>query len=156
MDQAEPGLQLVHQLRAVTVELDLLAAEFAQRNGLHPTDLRALIWLLDAARAGAPATPGGLGRQLGLNSAGATALIDRLERLGHVRRTRDVRDRRRVLLEVDDQAVGLGWSFFGPVIAEVIAATRALSSTELATIRRFLLTMQEILAAQRHAPGRPA
>jgi DNA-binding MarR family transcriptional regulator len=156
VDDTEPGLQVVHQLRAVTVELDLLAAEFAQRNGLHPTDLRALICLLDAARSGAPATPGQLGRQLGLNSAGTTALVDRLERLGHVRRTRDARDRRRVRLEVDEKAVALGWSFFGPLITEVVAALRALSRAELATVQHFLLDMQKIVAAQRNPAGGPA
>ncbi|MBJ7353128.1 MAG: MarR family transcriptional regulator, partial [Rhodococcus sp.] len=40
----------VHQLRALTVDLDLLGAEFAQRHALHPTDIRALICLLDADR----------------------------------------------------------------------------------------------------------
>ncbi|KUN95026.1 MarR family transcriptional regulator [Streptomyces resistomycificus] len=149
MVEGEPGLRVVHQLRAITVELDLLGAEFAQRNGLHPTDVRALICLLDAARADTLATPGWLGRQLGLNSAGTTALVDRLERLGHVRRTRDSRDRRRVLLEVDDQAVALGQSFFGPLITEVVAATRAFSGTELATVERFLQNVREAVAEQR-------
>lgn len=98
-DEGEPGLRVVHQLRSITVELDLVGAKFAQRNSLHLTDLRALIRLSNAARAHVPATPGRLGHQLGLNSAGTTALVDRLERLGHVRRTRDSRDRRRVLLK---------------------------------------------------------
>ncbi|KOU66904.1 MarR family transcriptional regulator [Streptomyces sp. MMG1533] len=149
MDEEEPGLRVVHQLRAITVELDLLGAEFAQRNSLHPTDLRALICLLDAARAHTLATPGWLGRQLGLNSAGTTALVDRLERLGHVRRTRDSRDRRRVLLEVDERAVTLGQSFFGPLIAELLAATLTFSDTEMATIQRFLRNVHEVVAAQR-------
>jgi DNA-binding MarR family transcriptional regulator len=148
-DDGKPGLRIVHQLRAITVELDLLGAEFAQRNSLHPTDLRALICLLDAARTHMPATPGWLGRQLGLNSAGTTALVDRLERLGHVRRTRDSRDRRRVLLEVDERAVTLGQSFFGPLITEIVAATQTFSDTELATIERFLLTVHEAVAAER-------
>ncbi|MGI5365402.1 MarR family transcriptional regulator [Streptomyces iakyrus] len=148
-DGGKPGLRIVHQLRAITVELDLLGAEFAQGNSLHPTDLRALICLLDAARTHIPATPGWLGRQLGLNSAGTTALVDRLERLGHVRRVRDSRDRRRVLLEVDERAVTLGQSFFGPLITEIVAATQTFSDTELATIERFLLTVHEAVAAER-------
>jgi DNA-binding MarR family transcriptional regulator len=145
----EPGMQVVHQLRAVTVELDLLAADFAQRNGLHPTDLRALIWLLDAARSGTQATPGRLGRQLGLNSAGTTALIDRLERLGHVRRTRDPGDRRKVLLTVDEQAVALGWSFFGPLISEVVATLDTFPSAEQAAIMRFLVAVAEAVGVKR-------
>ncbi|MFE9743139.1 MarR family transcriptional regulator [Streptomyces sp. NPDC006477] len=80
---------MVHLLRAVTVEFGLRQAEFAARNAMHHTDVRALICLLDAARAGEPATVGLLGARLGLNSAGTTSVIDRLERLGHVARVRD-------------------------------------------------------------------
>src|SRR5689334_20829226 len=85
--ESEPGMAVVHQLRAVTVELNLVAAEFADANGLHVTDLRAIIELLDAERDGLVATPGWLAERLRLGSASATALVDRLERLGHVQRT---------------------------------------------------------------------
>ncbi|MBO8194315.1 MarR family transcriptional regulator [Streptomyces oryzae] len=137
-EEPGPGLDVVHQLRAVTVELDLLAADFARRNGLHPTDLRALIQLLDAARSGTAVTPGRLGAALGLNSAGTTSLIDRLERLGHVRRLRDPHDGRRVLLEVDERATALGRSFFGPLIDHVVGEVETMPPAELAAVRRFL------------------
>jgi len=135
---------MVHRLRALTVELDLLASEFAQLHGFHGTDLRALICLLDAERAGQVATPGWLGSQLGLNSASVTALIDRLERAGHVHRDRDATDRRRVNLQVTEQAAELGWSFFGPLIAHTVAVTNRFSETETTTIARFI---DEVLVA---------
>ncbi len=149
MEDQDPALRLVHLLRAITVELDLFGAEFAARNGLHPTDVRALIHLLDAARAGATATPGRLGSRLGLNSASTTALVDRLERLGLVRRERDTRDRRKVLLAVEEKAVDLGRSFFGPLIDDMVGATHSFDEAELATVRRFLLEMRDITAAGR-------
>ncbi|MER5642715.1 MarR family transcriptional regulator [Kitasatospora sp. NPDC002227] len=145
MSAPDPML-LVHRLRAVTVELDALAARFAQTNGLHPTDLRALICLLDAARSGTAATPGYLGGQLGLNSAGTTALVDRLERLGHVRRERDTADRRRVLLSVTAEAVALGESYFGPLIRRLLDQAGAYSPAELAAVHRFLTETKELLA----------
>ncbi|MFF9851419.1 MarR family winged helix-turn-helix transcriptional regulator [Streptomyces litmocidini] len=129
---------LVHLLRAVTVEFDVLGAEFAARHGLHPTDVRALIHLLDAERAGIRATPGWLGEQLRLNSAGTTSLVDRLERLGLASRSRDTADRRRVLLKVEEKATELGWAFFGPVIGEVVAVAEDFQAGELETVRRFL------------------
>ncbi|WP_371645830.1 MULTISPECIES: MarR family transcriptional regulator [unclassified Streptomyces] len=70
---------------------------------LHPTGLRARVQLPDADRAGETVTPGRFGEALKLNSAGTTALPDRLERLGLVRRRRDDRDRRRVLLTVEQR-----------------------------------------------------
>lgn len=151
MDDQSPVMGLVHALRAVTVEFDLLGAEFAARHGLHPTDVRALIHLLDAARAGTRATPGWLGEQLRLNSSGTTALVDRLERLGWVRRSRDTADRRRVLLEVEEEAARLGWAFFGPVIGEVVAAAEGFEACELETVRRFLASVLESTRRARSA-----
>jgi hypothetical protein len=139
-DRQDPRLRLVHQLRATTVEFDLLAAEFAARHGLH---------LLDAARAERPVTPGRLGEQLRLNSAGTTTLIDRLERLGLVRRERDTTDRRRVLLTVEPRAVDLGWSFFGPAIGTLLGAMDAFTPAELDTVGRFLAAMTTATAAAR-------
>lgn len=149
MDENDPGLQLFHQLRRVTVELELSRTEFGRLHGLHATDLRALIALLDGTRAGLPVTPGWLGDQLGINSAGTTALIDRLERLGQVRRARDTRDRRKVVLEVTPEAVDLGWSFFGPQIQDMVAGMRSFTDAELAVVRRFLVAMTDIAAARR-------
>ncbi|MFD7685215.1 MarR family winged helix-turn-helix transcriptional regulator [Streptomyces sp. NPDC059781] len=151
MDDQSPVMGLVHSLRAVTVEFDLLGAEFAARHGLHPTDVRALIHLLDAARAGTRATPGRLGEQLRLNSSGTTALVDRLERLGWVRRSRDTADRRRVLLEVEEEAAQLGWAFFGPVIGEVVTAAEGFEEGELETVRRFLASVLESTRRARSA-----
>ncbi|MFF4602820.1 MarR family winged helix-turn-helix transcriptional regulator [Streptomyces sp. NPDC001339] len=156
VDDQDPGLQLVHLLRAVTVELDLFAAGFADLNGLHPTDVRALIHLLDAGRAGVTATPGWLGAQLGVNSASTTALIDRLERLKLVRRERDTRDRRRVLLAVTDEATTLGWAFFGPLINGMISAMRSFDDEELTAVRRFLLAMRDVAAAGRRTQRQSA
>lgn len=141
---------LVHLLRAVTVEFGLRQAEFAARNGMHPTDVRALICLLDAARADEPATAGLLGARLGLNSAGTTSVIDRLERLGHVARVRDDRDRRRILLRVEPRAVRLGREFFGPRLDAVLDVLDDLDPAERDAVRRFLTAA---LAAFAPEPG---
>ncbi|MEU2549056.1 MarR family transcriptional regulator [Streptomyces roseolus] len=132
------GLRLVHLLRAVSVAFGLRQAEFAARNGMHRTDVRALICLLDADRAGERATAGLLGARLGLNSAGTTAVIDRLERLGHVARVRDDHDRRRVLLRVEPEAIRLGQDFFGPVIDELLDVLDSFDPAERDAVRRFL------------------
>ncbi|WP_443049175.1 MarR family transcriptional regulator [Streptomyces sp. NBC_00316] len=147
MSEQSPEMQIVHLLRKVTVEFGLRQAEFANLHGMHPTDVRALICLLDAERAGTDATAGWLGTQLGLNSAGTTAVIDRLERLGHLTRTRDPRDRRRVLLAVDPRAVELGRSFFGPLIENTVAVLRGFDESETAAVRRFLSAAHQAVTA---------
>ncbi|MFB9392773.1 MarR family transcriptional regulator [Streptomyces coeruleoprunus] len=144
--QESAELQIFHLLRAVTVEYGLRQAEFAARNGMHPTDVRALICLLDAERAGRDATAGMLGAQLGLNSAGTTAVIDRLERLGHIARVRDPRDRRRVLLTVEEGAKELGRAHFGPLIDGTVELLRGFGDREREAVRRFLLGVGKVLA----------
>ncbi|MER6425544.1 MarR family transcriptional regulator [Streptomyces sp. NPDC001137] len=140
-------MEVVHLLRAATVELALHSARFASRNGMHPTDVRALIALMDASRAGEEMTAGRLGTALGLNSAGTTALVDRLERAGHVRRLRDPRDRRRVVIEVTGRAVELGWSSFGPLIERTVELLRGYDERELAAIKGFLAGVRDAAAA---------
>jgi DNA-binding MarR family transcriptional regulator len=137
-EQDRRGLQLVHRLRAISVELELSRAAFARAHGLHDTDVRALIHLLDADRAGVAATAGWLGAQLGLTSPSTTALIDRLESAGHVVRQRSSADRRKVEIRVSDQAVALGWEFFGPLLTGMVAAMRSFGAAELDTVDRFL------------------
>jgi DNA-binding MarR family transcriptional regulator len=149
IDEDDPGLQLVHLLRGLTMEFGLFGAEFAAGKGMHPTDLRALIHLLDAARTGVTASPGWLGARLRLNSASTTELIDRLEGAGHVRRQRDTGDRRRVQLVVDERAVALGWSYFGPLIGELVGSMRTFTPSELEVVQRFLLAMTEVVVAAR-------
>ncbi|MFF8091715.1 MarR family transcriptional regulator [Streptomyces sp. NPDC016675] len=126
--------------------------QFAQRHGMHPTDVRALIALMDASRAGEAMTAGRLGAALGLNSAGTTALVDRLERAGHVRRVRDDRDRRRVTVEVDERAVALGWSHFGPLVGQAVELLRGYDEREWGAIASFLAGVRDAAAADGREP----
>ncbi|SEC87473.1 transcriptional regulator [Streptomyces sp. 2231.1] len=144
---AAPELETVHLLRAVTVELGLHSARFADRNGMHPTDVRALIALMDARRAGEELSAGRLGAALGLNSAGTTALLDRLEGAGHVRRVRSAEDRRRVVVQVEERAVDIGWAFFGPLIERSVELLRGYDDHQRAAIRGFLEGVREAAAA---------
>ena len=141
-------MEIVHLLRAVTVELGLHSARFAQRHAMHPTDVRALIALMDAARAREEMTAGRLGAALGLNSAGTTALVDRLERAGHVRRVRGERDRRKVVIEVSEGAVELGWAFFGPLIDRTVGLLETYDERERAAIRGFLTGVRDAVAEE--------
>lgn len=147
-DQRYEEMEIVHLLRAVAVDLGRHSARFAQRNGMHPTDVRALIVLMDAYRAGEETTAGRLGAALGLNSAGTTALVDRLERAGHVRRVRGERDRRKVTIEVDERAIALGRQHFGPLIDRAVGLLSGYDERELAAIRGFLAGVREAAAEE--------
>jgi DNA-binding MarR family transcriptional regulator len=87
--------QLEEALRKVSAQSVLLSDTVARLVGLHSTDLECL----DLLYLSGPATAGRLSAHTGLTTGATTAVIDRLERAGWVRRTRDVKDRRRVLVE---------------------------------------------------------
>jgi hypothetical protein len=74
-----------------------------------------------------------------------TAVIGRLEALGFLARERDPHDRRRVLLIVSQEAKTLGWSFFGPLIARILAAMDGFDETDLDAHERVLRAIARTL-----------
>jgi len=130
--------ELVRLLQVYATESDRLGQAFAERHHLHPTDLHALLAVMHADRAGAPLTPGRLGQELGLSSGATTALVDRLERVGHVRRERDDRDRRKVTLRYGEAAAAVATAFFGPLGERMDEVLATYTPAELAAARRFL------------------
>ena len=140
------ALHVVHLLRQVALRLELAVGEFARTTGLHGTDVRALVRLLDAERAGLEATPSWLAQQLGMTSQATTAVIHRLETAGHIERLRSPTDGRSSRLQVSDSAVELGWQFFGPLLDRLTATTQALGSGEQALIKDYLTAVANALA----------
>ena len=151
MDDQRAELALL--LRRLTVELDAVGQRFAGLHGLGRTDVRALVAIMDAARAGRPMTAGALGAAVELSSASVTALVDRLEKVGHVRRVRDAGDRRRVGLEMSESAMAAGAEHFGGLARDLSAAMERYSDDELAVVRRWLEDMTA--AVMRHSRGEP-
>lgn len=131
-------LGLIRLLRALTVESDRFAEQFGARHGLHRTDLNALVIIMDAERRGEPMSPSQLSTALGLSASATTALLDRLERSGHLGRDRAADDRRRVRLVMPTKALELGREFFAPLGAEFARTWAGFSATERETIARFL------------------
>jgi len=85
----------------------------AKRLGLHITDHKALGYLFERG----PMPAGRLGELTGLTTGSVTAMIDRLERRGYVRRERDPADRRKVIIAPTDDAAkheGIR-ALFGPL-----------------------------------------
>lgn len=136
---------LVRLLREFAVEAERLGQLFADRHDMHPTDLNALLAVMQADQAGVPLTPGRLGQHLGLSSGATTAVIDRLERAGHVHRVRDERDRRRVSLRYGDAASAVGSAYFGPLGERMDRMLATYSAAELTVVRRFLVEAGELV-----------
>jgi DNA-binding MarR family transcriptional regulator len=140
-------------LRRLSVELDAVGQRFATLHALGRTDVRALVAIMDAARRGEALTAGVLGQAVDLSSASVTALVDRLERAGHVRRVRDPQDRRRVVLEMSESAMAAGGRFFGGLNRDLLAAMADYSEEELAVVHRFLSEVTAVVEQHAHAEG---
>ncbi len=140
-------------LRRLTVEVDAVGERFADLHGLGRTDVRALVAIMDAARSGTALTAGGLGSAVDLSSASVTALVDRLERAGHVRRASDPDDRRRVVLEMSESTMAAGAAFFGGLQRDVVQALGTYTDEELAVIRRFLTEMTAVVQQHERPAG---
>jgi DNA-binding MarR family transcriptional regulator len=147
-------------LRRLQVGGDKISTTFAGRQGLHQTDLAALIHIMDAEAASAPLTPGQLQSALGLSSGATTSVVDRLERQGHARRDRDTVDRRRIHLHFSDSAREVALEFFGPLGRLSGQVMDGFTDDELEVVQRFLAGMvaaYETAAADAGAklPGAP-
>jgi DNA-binding MarR family transcriptional regulator len=147
--ESDERQRLVWLLRRLSAEMTQLGHTFAGLHGLHQTDTRALVLLMDAAREGRPMSPGQLGRELNLSSAAVTALVDRLEGNGHVRRGRDRADRRRVILETEPVVEAMGRAFFGPLNTRLLAEMETFDDRDLAVVARFLTAMTAAISAER-------
>ncbi|MFF1906916.1 MarR family winged helix-turn-helix transcriptional regulator [Kitasatospora sp. NPDC058218] len=148
-----PGLGRL--LQDLASEMNLLGHGFAAASGLHATDVQALLAVMRAApdRAGGQGgiTPGRLGEELALTSGAVTAVLDRLERAGHVRRTRDAADRRQVLVRYLPGAGRMAAEWFAPVARRTEAVRGEFTPAELAAVARFLGRMTGELEDLRHS-----
>jgi DNA-binding MarR family transcriptional regulator len=106
----------------------------AQYLGTNLTDLRCLGALF---REG-PATAGRLAQVAGITAGAITAALDRLEKLGYVRRVRDTIDRRRVHVELTPEATRLFDEIWGPLATESQAALHRLTNRDLTLFRDLL------------------
>ena len=128
---AEPTWALWEVMRAAEDAGHVLA----RRLGLPDNDVRAMSLLVDSED---PLGPVELGNRLGMRSASATELVDRLEAAGHVRRAPHPRDRRRVIVEVTESGRHAVLTELGPLLARFDRVAEGLGAEGSATVVAYL------------------
>jgi DNA-binding MarR family transcriptional regulator len=83
-------------------------------------------------------TAGAVASALGLTSGAVTAMIDRLERGGHVRRVRDTIDRRRVIIDVTAESRRRSVDLYKPLAAGIRERLARYSQQERELLFEFL------------------
>jgi len=85
---------VIKNLRKLSTRMVLFQQKAAQSIGVVHTDFKTA----DILNEVGPLTAGDLGKITGLSTGSVTALIDRLEQAGYVKREKDPTDRRRVMI----------------------------------------------------------
>lgn len=113
----------------------------ARRLELGYSDVAAL----DLLSLEGPMGPVELGERLGMRSASATSLVDRLEAAGHIERRRDAEDRRRVTVVPTPHANRESLRAMGPMLAELSEAAQALGEDERRAVVAYLEEVTAVL-----------
>lgn len=149
--------RLLFGLRVYGALYTELTRRFAAHLGLHATDAAALTEILYAEDQGTPTTPARLAARIGLTSGATTTLINRLERDGHVVRSREHLDRRIVTLYSGSQAREPAMAFFAPLGASLDAMLARYPPEILDDVEGFLddlrATMEGVLDQEPGSPG---
>lgn len=107
--EQEFGLRFKEAVRASQTATDLFDETLTQFLGINRTDGRCLDLIDRRGRVSA----GQLANDSGLTTGAVTAVIDRLEAAGYVRRIRDTLDRRKIWVELTEDTRNITARIFG-------------------------------------------
>ncbi len=134
------GHELGRELATTSIFFHTL---IAGKVGLNATDTRCLD-ILARSRPGCM-TAGGLTEASGLTTGAITGILDRLERAGFVKRTKDGSDRRKVLIELVPGEMAKLTRLYDGLGSSMESLAARYSITELQMIESFLSANLSIL-----------
>lgn len=149
-----PARAVAQTLRGLTARLQLYSDAVGHDLGLHRSDLMAMNLMSQAALHGKSMTPTDVSKKMSLSAAAVTALVDRLERVGHLVRHPDPDDRRRVRLDVSKQAETVSREMFRPLNAQLAEVMSTYTDDELELVDRVLTDLSAAVA--KVVPGEAA
>ena len=136
--------ELIDEVQRSQLATDRFDQAVADAAGLNRTDMRCL----DVLGREGPVTAGRLAEATGLTSGAMTTALDRLERAGLARRTRDAVDRRRVLVEATALAQREAGRFYGEHIAHSERLYKRYDQQQLELLLEFVREGRELNEAQ--------
>ncbi len=138
---------LSERIRALARAFGSFTAAVARILSLAPSDVLALEHLF----AEGPLGPGEIASRLGITTPAATALVDRLERAGHVQRRPHPTDRRRLAVVPTPQAEAAAYAAIAEMIEGMADLGARLSPAERVIVACYLDGATAVL---RGFPGR--
>jgi DNA-binding MarR family transcriptional regulator len=136
----EPGKReelvggMMHELRRLVANSVLFNLRTADTLNMNPIDLQ-FINLLDI---NGPMTPGQLAQLSRLTTGGVTVALDRLEKLGAIRREPNPNDRRSSIVRVDRKFLRSAESAYAQMAEATNTLLRQFTDDDLAVVLNFL------------------
>lgn len=134
----------IRLFRKLSTRMILFHQLAAQSLGLVHTDLKSADILIEFG----PMTAGELGKKTGLSTGSVTALVDRLENAGYVKRENDPNDRRRVIIVPVQESRQPIKKLFSGLSESTIALCKEYSPEELEIIFDFLKKGTDLIDAE--------
>ncbi len=149
--------QLLSLSQTASTETALFHQAAAAKYGLGITDMKTLNTLLQEG----PMTPGQLARRLSLTTGAITNVVDRLERRNLVSRAPDPKDRRKVIIAVNQETLDASENVYQSIGEAFYALFGTYSTEELEFLARYFqtsieLTRREIAKLASHDVRRPS
>jgi DNA-binding MarR family transcriptional regulator len=117
-----------------------LTTAVADQLGMPATDLTCLNLLLSAGSA----APSWLAERLGMTTSAMTKMLDRLERAGHVTRSDDPTDRRRIIVRPNPDALPDASEYFEPMWERMNEVLARYTDEQLAFVLEFSRVTQDV------------
>jgi DNA-binding MarR family transcriptional regulator len=118
----------------------LFHAMVAEKLGLHPTDHKCVVFLLDGRK-----TMSQLAELTGLTMGAQTASVTRLERGGYITRQNDKDDRRKVYIELRPEGLKKMSAYFAPLGEAMQKLEARYTSEELEIIHTYMADTATLL-----------
>ncbi|CAN5221459.1 hypothetical protein BH09ACT5_BH09ACT5_17400 [soil metagenome] len=142
-----PARPPTHSLREIVDLSRDFEAHLGDRLSVNPTDLAAMQHLIVSG----PLGQSELARRLRITPPAVTAVVDRLEELGHATRVTNPADRRAVVVTPAQASVEKAMSYLMPMIVDIDATLDGFDAQQQATIAEYL---ERVVAAYRaHIPS---
>lgn len=133
------GTELSWALRSVLLGYDAVNDAVARRLGVGTNDVAAIGHLMERPELGAAE----LAEIIGITTASATVLLDRLETAGHITRSPHPTDRRRKTLHVTEHATAAMFEVLQPLFDALMSIDNDYSDHERHTIASYLHRVSE-------------
>lgn len=150
--------RIMERFRAYGRAFGELGRLFAHGLGLHSTDAAALVEIIAAEERGEPLSQSALSQRIGLTAGATSSLLSRLEKHGHVTRSRVKDDRRVVTLHSTPEIHRTVDRFFDPLGARLDEMMAMYPREVLGQIERFVVELcatMESYIEERSEEGRP-